>query len=157
MSKKDRVHNLKVIIDNHSTKQVKNFRHLGSIISQEGKSTMNVRSRIAQVKTALINKRNLLCSKNTSIRVNKRLIKVYVWSAVLYGYEPWVLNKTSSKVSRCGAKEEVSWTDRKTNECILCETDETRKLLNTITERRMNMIGHVLRHEEELRYTVMEG
>lgn len=58
--KKNCIHNLRIIIDNHSTEQVKRFRYLGSIIGQEGKSTMEERSKIPQEKTVFMNKRNLL-------------------------------------------------------------------------------------------------
>jgi len=51
----------------------------------------------------------------------------------------------------------VSWTERRTNECVLNEINETKKILNTIKERRWNMIGHILRHEEELLYIIIEG
>jgi len=51
----------------------------------------------------------------------------------------------------------VSWVERRTNENVLNEINETRKILSTIKERRWNMIGHVLRHEEELLYIIIEG
>jgi len=51
----------------------------------------------------------------------------------------------------------VSWTERRTNESVLNEINETRKILNTVEERRWNMIGHVLRREGELLYITTEG
>lgn len=35
------------------------------------------------------------------------------------------------------------WTERTTNESILLKTNETKKLLSVVYERRWNMIGHV--------------
>lgn len=58
---------------------------------------MEVRSRIAQAKTAFMNKRNLLCSKNMNISIKKQLIKIYVWSVAIYGCESRVLNKVEEK------------------------------------------------------------
>ncbi|KAL4149828.1 hypothetical protein QTP88_003684 [Uroleucon formosanum] len=161
--KKNRIHRLRIKIDNHILDQVENFRYLGSIISQDGKCTMDIKARIAQAKTAFMNKRNLLCSKNMSIRVKKRLIKVYVWSVALYGCETWVLNKAEQKFLEsfemwCWRRMlRVSWVERRTNENVLNEINETWKILSTIKERRCNMIGHVLRHEEELLYIIIEG
>jgi len=43
------------------------------------------------------------------------------------------------------------------NENVLNEINETRKILSTVKERIWNMIGHVLRHEEELLYIIIEG
>ena len=39
----------------------------------------------------------------------------------------------------------VSWTDRKTNEEVLRMVEQSRKLWETILERKKNWIGHVLR------------
>jgi len=46
---------------------------------------------------------------------------------------------------------------KKTHENVLNEIDETSKTLCTVKERKWNMIGHVLRHEEELMYIIIEG
>jgi hypothetical protein len=51
----------------------------------------------------------------------------------------------------------VSWVERRTNENVLNEINETRKILSTIKIRRWSMIGYVLRHEEELPYIIIEG
>jgi len=93
----DRIHRLRIKIDNHTFDQVGSIRYLGNIISQDGKYTMEVKSRITQAKTAFMHKKNLLCSQNISISVKKQLIKVYVWSIALYGFESWVLNKAEQK------------------------------------------------------------
>ncbi|KAL4083943.1 hypothetical protein QTP88_029259 [Uroleucon formosanum] len=87
---------------------------------------------------------------------------VYVWSVALYGCETWVLNKAEQKFLEsfemwCWRRMlRVSWVERRTNENVLNEINETRKILSTIKERRWNMIGHVLRHEELL-YIIIEG
>jgi hypothetical protein len=66
---------------------VESFRYLGSIISQDGKCIIEIKARIAEAKTAFMNNRNLLCSKNISIYMRKWLIKVYMWSVALYECE----------------------------------------------------------------------
>ena len=50
----------------------------------------------------------------------------------------------------------VSWKDKKTNEEVLQMVEESRRLLQTILERKKNWIGHVLRGEG-LMLEVMEG
>ena len=52
--------------------------------------------------------------------------------------------------------EKVSWRERKTNEEVLEAVGERRRLLEVITKRKKNWIGHVLRGEGLLR-DVMEG
>jgi len=44
----------------------------------------------------------------------------------------------------------VSWIEHRTNESILSEIDEGREILKTVRARRWDMIGHILRHENEL-------
>jgi len=51
----------------------------------------------------------------------------------------------------------VNWIEHRTNESILSEIDEGREILKTIRARRWNMIGHILRHENELIYRIIEG
>jgi len=50
----------------------------------------------------------------------------------------------------------VSWTERRVNENILQEISETEKILNIIKKKKWNIIGHVLRHEKELLYIIIE-
>ncbi|VVC31660.1 THO complex subunit 7/Mft1 [Cinara cedri] len=50
----------------------------------------------------------------------------------------------------------VSWIEHCTNESILNEIDEGREILKTIRARRWNIIGHILRHENELIYRIIE-
>jgi len=95
--------------------------------------------------------------------MRKRLIKVYLWSIGLYRWESWVLNKVEQKFLEsfemwCWRRMfRVSWTERSTNENVLNGIKETRKILSTIIERGWNMIGHFLRHEEELLHIIIEG
>jgi len=51
----------------------------------------------------------------------------------------------------------ISWTDRRSNEDILRTIYEKRTLLDTIKKRRWQMIGHTLRHGDELHSLIIEG
>jgi hypothetical protein len=89
--KSDRIRRINIQTGNQLHEQVEHFKYLGSLINQDGRCVMEIRSRIAQAKSVFMNKKNLLCSNNMSIRVRKRFIKVYVWSVALYGCETWIL------------------------------------------------------------------
>ena len=52
--------------------------------------------------------------------------------------------------------EKISWTEKVSNEEVLTRVGERRCLIRTITERKKNWIGHVLRGKGLLR-DVMEG
>jgi hypothetical protein len=50
----------------------------------------------------------------------------------------------------------VRWIEHHTKESILSEIDEGREILRTIRVRQWNMIGHILRHENQLTYRIIE-
>ena len=52
--------------------------------------------------------------------------------------------------------EGISWKGRVTNEEVLKRVNEERNLLGTITRRRKNWLGHILRGDNMLR-DVLEG
>uniref|UniRef100_A0A8D8QBX8 Reverse transcriptase domain-containing protein n=1 Tax=Cacopsylla melanoneura TaxID=428564 RepID=A0A8D8QBX8_9HEMI len=90
-------------------KQTKTFKYLGSCITEDGKSSSDVRQRIGQAKAAFHKKKTLFCSNNMNIELRKQLIKSLVWSVALYGAETWTVSKNDKKRIqrrlRCGAGE----------------------------------------------------
>ena len=161
--KSDRIRRINIQIGNQLLEQVEQFKYLGSLINQDGRCVMEIRSRIAQAKAAFTKKKNLLCSNSMSIRVRKRFIKVYVWSVALYGCETWIINKAEQRSLEsfemwCWRRMlKVSWIEHRTNESILKEIDEGREILKSIRVRRWNMMGHILRRENELIKRIIEG
>lgn len=81
----------------------------------------------------------------------------------LYGSETWTINKKEKDMLEalemwCWRKmQRISWTDRRSNEDILRTIDEKRTLIDTIKRRRWQMIGHTLRHRDELHNIIIEG
>jgi len=94
--------------------------------------------------------------KKMSIHVRKRFVKVFVWSVALYGSETWVINKAEGRYLESFAMWNwqrllrISWMEFRTNDSVLNEIGQPRGLLKSIKERRWRLIGHTLRHEEEL-------
>ena len=52
--------------------------------------------------------------------------------------------------------ENISWKDHITNDYVLGQVNEKRKLLNTILERKKRWLGHILRGESLVK-EVIEG
>ena len=77
-------------VDGQRIEQVKSFKYLGSIITEAGRSDVDVKSRIATAKDAFNQRRELL-TKGLSRTLKKRMVKVLVWPVVLYGCETWTL------------------------------------------------------------------
>jgi len=75
-----------ITIDGQRVEQVESFKYLGAILSEDGRSLNDVKTRIALAKDAF-NKRKELLTKGLSRTLKTRLVKVLVWPVVLYGCE----------------------------------------------------------------------
>ena len=79
-------------MDQKQLENVKCFKYLGSMLTDDGRCTCEIKSRIAVAKAAFNKKKNLFTSKlNLNLR---KLVKCYVWSMALYGAETWTLRAT---------------------------------------------------------------
>jgi glutaredoxin-related protein len=87
---------LKMRHRNEELQEVDEFCYLGSKITKDGRSTKEIKSRIAQAKRAFYHKKRLLTSNKISLRT-KKFLKAYVWSVALYGCEAWTIGGTDKK------------------------------------------------------------
>ena len=74
-------------------KQLENvecFKYLGSLLTNDGRCTREIKSRIAMAKAAFSKKKTLFTSK-LDLNLRKKLIKCYIWSMALYGADTWTL------------------------------------------------------------------
>ena len=139
---------------------VKSFKYLGSILTNDGRCTCEIKCRIAMAKAAF-NKRTLFTS-TLDLELRKKLVKCYAWSIVLYGAETWTLRAVDQKHLEsfemwCWRRmENISWTDHVRNEDVLLRVKEQRNTLHEIRKRKANWIGHIL-HRNCLLQRVTEG
>jgi hypothetical protein len=153
--------NLDIRIDGQSLEQVKKFKYLGAMITEDGRCINDVKMRIGMAKEAFVKRKELLTSR-ISRDLRKKMVKTLVWPIALYGCETWTMKK--EEMERLNAfemwiwrrMERVSYKDKKTNQEVLSAVCERRKLLQTIVYRKKNWIGHVLRHDCLMR-DVIEG
>jgi len=136
-------------IDQKQLENVKCFKYLDSVLTEDGRCTCEIKSRIAMVKAAFNKKKNLFTSK-LDLNLRKRLVRCYVWSIALCGAEAWTLRATDQKHLAsfemwCWRRMEISWTDRVRNEEVLLRINEQRNILLEIIKRKANWIGHILR------------
>ena len=152
---------LQIEIRGNILEQVHQFKYLGSMIAEDGRSEKEVRRRITLAKDAFTEHRMLL-TKSLNQTLKKRLAKSLVWSVLLYGSEAWTLKKDdirrleSFEMWVWRRMEKISWTERVRNEEVLRRVGEQRTLINTIRRRKARWTGHVIRSEGLLR-TVIEG
>ena len=108
-----------ITIDQKQLENVKSFKYLGSMLTEDGRCTCEIKSRIAMAKTSY-NKKNLFTSK-LDLNLRKKLVKCYVWSMALYGAETCTLRATDQKRLEsfemwCWRRmEKISWTDHVRN------------------------------------------
>ena len=132
-------------------------KYLGSVLTNDGRCTCEIKCRIAMAKAAFSKKRALFTG-TFYLELMKKLVKCYIWSIALYGAETWTLRAVDQKhvgsfeMWCWGRMEKISWTDHVRNE----EVKEQRNILHEISKLKANWIGHILRRNCLLKQ-VIEG
>jgi hypothetical protein len=140
---------VKIMIEQKQLENVESFTYIGSILTNDGRCTCEIKCRIAMVK-ATFNKKRTPFTITLDLKLRKKLVKCYVWSIALYGAETWTLravdqNHLESFEMWCWRKmEKISWTDHVRNEDVLLRAKEQRNILHEIHKRKANWIGHIL-------------
>jgi hypothetical protein len=150
-----------IYIDGQRVEQVKQFKYLGAIISENGRCIADVKTKIGMAKEAFRKRRELL-TRSLNIDIKKRMVKMLIWPVAMYGCETWTMRK--EETDRLRALEmwiwrkvgKVNWRDKRTNEEVLKSVGENRCLVESIVKRKKNWIGHVVRGDGLLK-TVLEG
>jgi len=123
-----------IMIDQKQLENVECFKYLGSILTNDGRCTCEIKSRIAVAKAAF-NKKTLFTS-TMDLNLRKKLVKCYIWSMALYGAETWMLQVADQKYLEsfemwCWRRmEKISWTDHVRNEEVLIRVNEQRNTLH---------------------------
>ena len=152
---------VKIMIDQKQLENVESFKYLGSILTSDGRSTCEIKCRIAMAKAAF-NKKKALFTSTLDLELRKKLVKCYIWSIGLYGAETWTPRAVDQKhlVSFemwCWRRmEKISWTEHMRNEEVLLRVKEQRNILREISKWKANWIGHILRRNCLLQ-RVIEG
>jgi len=162
-SKKAQAPVCSVAVNSVQIKQIDHFKYLGSWITSDGRSDMDIRCRIGQAKQAFMDMKNLLCARSLRLGVRKRFLKCYIWSVLLYGCESWTINKNMEQKLKAiemwfwRKMMRISWTEKLTNEVVLEKVGSERQLLTTIRRRQWRFVGHELRREGGIEKNILEA
>ena len=134
------------------------FVYLGSRIDADGKSSPDIRCRIA----IAISKLNTMAPlwKSQSTELKWRTLKACIFPVAIYGCEAWTISKTDEKKitsfeMKCYRKTlRISWTERKTNASVLEQLGvKAPQLLNLIKKQKLSYFGHIKRHTHWKNYS----
>ena len=152
---------VKIMIGQKQLENVECFKYLGSILTNDGRYSCEIKSRIVMAKVVFNKKKTLFTSK-LDLNLSKKLVKCYIWSMALYGAETWTLRAADQKYLEsfemwcCRRMEKISWTDHVRNEDVLLRVNEQRKILHEIRKLKANWVSHILRRNCFLK-EVIEG
>ena len=148
-------------MDGKRIQQVQRFTYLGSIVTEDGYTLADVKSRIALAKKKFMERREIL-SGEMGIEMKKKLVKCLIWSVATFGAETWIMNaETRRRIESfemwCWRRMlKVKWTEKRSNEWVLEQVGEMWTLLKAIERRKKQWLGHVMRHNGMMR-EVVEG
>ena len=87
---------VKFTIDHKQLDNVESFKYLGSMLTNDGRCTCEIKPMIAMAKAAF-NKKRALFTSTLDIKLRKKLVKCYIWSIALYGAKTWTLRAVDQK------------------------------------------------------------
>jgi hypothetical protein len=76
---------------------VKSFKYLGSMLTNDGRCICEIKSRTAMAKVAF-NKKVALFTSTLDLKLRKKLVKFYIWSIALYGAETWTIRADQKRL-----------------------------------------------------------
>jgi hypothetical protein len=87
---------VKITIDQKQLENVESFKYLGSMLTNDGRCTCEIKCRFAMTKAAF-NKKRALSTGTLDVELRKKLVKCYTWSMALHGAETWTLRTVDQK------------------------------------------------------------
>ena len=86
-----------IIMNGQRLEEVKDFKYLGSYVSEDGSSTKEIKARIGIATSAMTRLAKIWRGNTISFPVKIRLYKSLVLSTLLYGCESWTLTADTER------------------------------------------------------------
>ena len=155
-----------IYVDGMRLEQVGSFKYLGAVISGDGRSLDEVKTRIAIATSAMARLKKLWYDKNITLVTKIKLMRAVVTSTALYGCESWTLTaeierRIQAFDQRCLRRLlKIPYTAHRTNHSVYTEVQNMvgryESLLSTVKKRKMTWFGHINRGNG-LATTMLQG
>lgn len=155
-----------IVMNGQTLEEVKDFKYLGSFVSEDGSSSKEIKTRIGIATSAMTRLARIWKSNTISFPVKLRLYKSLVLSTLLYGCESWTLTadterRIQSFESKCYRRMlHISYKEHRTNDyvrqLVTTHAGAQEPLLSTVKRRKLAWYGHVTRHTS-LSKTILQG
>ena len=129
---------------------VSDFIFGGSKITANGDCNHEIKRCLLLGRKVMTNLDNIFKSRDITLPTKVHLVKVMVFSVVMYGYESWTIKKAEHR--RIDAFElwcwrrlfRVPWTARRSNQSILKELSPEYSLEGLLLKLKLQYFGHLL-------------
>ena len=142
---------------------VADFIFLGSKITADGDCSHEIKRCLLLGRKVMTNLDNILKSRDITLSTKVRLVRLWVFSVVMYGCESWTIKKAECR--KIDAFElwcwrrllRVPWTVRRSNQSILKEISPGCLLEGLMLKMKLQYFGHLMRTADSLEKTLMLG
>ena len=141
-----------VTIDDEKLEQVLHFKYFGTKVTDQNRSTTDLRCRTAQALAACSNLRVIWRNQGISLNTKLRLLDCLILPIALYGCETWTMNNADiNKLRAFGMKclraiLDINWRDHVTNHEVAVRTSRSEGYtVEIVRHRQHTWLGHVLR------------
>ena len=136
---------------------------LGSKITANSHCSHEIKSCLLLGRKATTNLDVILKSRAITLPIKVHLVKVIVFSVVMYGYKSWTMKKAVRQ--RIDAFElwcwrrllRVPWASRTSNHSIMKEINPEYSLEGLMLKLKLQYFGHLMRRTDSLEKTLMPG
>ena len=150
-------------IDGETVETVADFILGGSKITADGDCSHEIKKRLLLGRKAMTKLDSILKSRDITLPTKLRLVKVMVFTVVMYGCESSTVRKVEHR--KIDAFElwcwrrllRVPWTARKSNQSILKEISPGCSLEGLMLKLKLQYFGHLMQRVDSLEKTLMLG
>ena len=154
----------KIEIDGHEIEYVTEFIYLGSLVTANNDCSPEIRRRINLANQSFARLRTIWQSSDVQLKTKLDLLRVCVFSRLLYAAETWTLKSVDERrllafEMKCYRRLlKIRWQDKVTNASIRERLQRNETVVDTVKRRKLQLFGHICRMpDDRLPKTVMLG